>query len=252
MTATGGYAQGAYFNQTLTAAANNDDLYGLNVTPTFTNGAFTGLANCSIRAVYAGTLLNSAAIHGEATGNGGANVETYGVYGLATNTAQASNTNAGTGVRAEGNNTTTDANSNIALQVVNGEFVLGRQASNAANDNTSANSILVSGDDDNNGVTDQGPSGVVDVTDGGEPGANSATTGTLTVFNRYAKSNSIVFLSPMTGGTATVGVGDAVTYRISALTNGSFTIEVRRNRTGGAGGVTGTWRVGFMLVNPGK
>jgi hypothetical protein len=49
VTATSALAQGAFFNNTLVAAANNDVLVGLDINPTFTNGAFTGLTNSGIR-----------------------------------------------------------------------------------------------------------------------------------------------------------------------------------------------------------
>jgi hypothetical protein len=49
ITAASLLAQGVYFNNTLVAAANNDVLVGLDINPTFTNGAFTGLKNLSIR-----------------------------------------------------------------------------------------------------------------------------------------------------------------------------------------------------------
>ena len=39
--ASGSIGRGVYFNQTLTAAANNDVLVGLDINPTFTNGSFT-------------------------------------------------------------------------------------------------------------------------------------------------------------------------------------------------------------------
>jgi hypothetical protein len=42
-------AQGVYFNNTLVAAANNDVLVGLDINPTFTNGAFTGVTNLAAR-----------------------------------------------------------------------------------------------------------------------------------------------------------------------------------------------------------
>ena len=50
ITAASLLAQGVYFNNTLVAAANNDVLVGLDINPTFTNGAFTGVANASLRA----------------------------------------------------------------------------------------------------------------------------------------------------------------------------------------------------------
>ena len=48
-TAASALAQGVYFNNTLVAAANNDVLVGLDINPTFTNGAFTGVSNIGLR-----------------------------------------------------------------------------------------------------------------------------------------------------------------------------------------------------------
>lgn len=55
ITASSALAQGVYFNNTLVAAANNDVLVGLDINPTFTNGAFTGVSNIGVR-VQKGTL----------------------------------------------------------------------------------------------------------------------------------------------------------------------------------------------------
>lgn len=49
ITASSALAQGVYFNNTLVAAANNDVLVGLDINPTFTNGAFTGVKNVALR-----------------------------------------------------------------------------------------------------------------------------------------------------------------------------------------------------------
>ena len=49
ITAASALAQGVYFNNTLVAAANNDVLVGLDINPTFTNGAFTGVTNLALR-----------------------------------------------------------------------------------------------------------------------------------------------------------------------------------------------------------
>lgn len=49
ITATSALAQGVFFNNTLVAAANNDVLVGLDINPTFTNGAFTGVTNYALR-----------------------------------------------------------------------------------------------------------------------------------------------------------------------------------------------------------
>ena len=49
ITAASLLAQGVYFNNTLVAAANNDILVGLDINPTFTNGAFTNVQNFGLR-----------------------------------------------------------------------------------------------------------------------------------------------------------------------------------------------------------
>ena len=48
-TASSAIARGGLINTTLVAAANNDVLVGLDINPTFTNGAFTGVTNYGLR-----------------------------------------------------------------------------------------------------------------------------------------------------------------------------------------------------------
>jgi hypothetical protein len=60
-------ARGIFINTTLVAVANGDTLVGLDINPTFTNGAFTGIANIGLRvqvggAMIGGTTLNSSAV----------------------------------------------------------------------------------------------------------------------------------------------------------------------------------------------
>ena len=50
--ASAGISRGVYINQTHTASANNDVLVGLDINPTFTNGAFTGVSNLALRVAY--------------------------------------------------------------------------------------------------------------------------------------------------------------------------------------------------------
>ena len=61
ITASSALAQGVYFNNTLVAAANNDVLVGLDINPTFTNGAFTGVSNIGLRVSNA-LILNAGSI----------------------------------------------------------------------------------------------------------------------------------------------------------------------------------------------
>jgi hypothetical protein len=49
VTAASAIARGTNLTPTLTAAANNDVLVGLDINPTFTNGAFTGVSNFGLR-----------------------------------------------------------------------------------------------------------------------------------------------------------------------------------------------------------
>ena len=67
ITAASAIARGVYFNNTLVAAANSDVLVGLDINPTFTNGAFTGLDNQSLRVT--GTSVSAT---GDANGIGAA------------------------------------------------------------------------------------------------------------------------------------------------------------------------------------
>jgi hypothetical protein len=49
VTPTSATARGVFFNPTLVASANNDTLIGLDIAPTYTNGAFTGVTNVALR-----------------------------------------------------------------------------------------------------------------------------------------------------------------------------------------------------------
>jgi hypothetical protein len=66
-TAASAIARAQYINTTLTASANNDVLVGLDINPTFTNGAFTGVTNLGLRS-FSGFNLHS---YGVAGGNNG-------------------------------------------------------------------------------------------------------------------------------------------------------------------------------------
>jgi hypothetical protein len=68
VTAASLIARGINFTPTLIASANNDVLVGLDVTPSFTNGAFTGISNYALRVnggslFAAGTVSASNPIH---------------------------------------------------------------------------------------------------------------------------------------------------------------------------------------------
>jgi hypothetical protein len=58
-TASSAIARGANLTSTLVAAANNDVLVGLDVNPTFTNGAFTGVQNIGVRVNSSVNIINT-------------------------------------------------------------------------------------------------------------------------------------------------------------------------------------------------
>jgi len=63
-TASSGISRGANIISTLIASANGDTLVGLNINPTFTNGAFTGVINLALN-VTGQTKLNNNVTFGE-------------------------------------------------------------------------------------------------------------------------------------------------------------------------------------------
>ena len=75
ITASSAIARGQLLNTTLVAAANNDVLVGLDINPTFTNGAFTNVANVPIRlsSVRGGFMWLGATT----TGNSGVGFQAY-------------------------------------------------------------------------------------------------------------------------------------------------------------------------------
>jgi hypothetical protein len=67
VTAASAIARGVNITSTLTAAANSDVLVGLNIAPTFTNGAFTGVSNIALRVTGNATVTGT--ITGTLSGN---------------------------------------------------------------------------------------------------------------------------------------------------------------------------------------
>jgi hypothetical protein len=57
--ASSAIARGQLLNTTLTATSNNDVLVGLDIAPTFTNGAFTGVTNLALRVAYSSSRFIS-------------------------------------------------------------------------------------------------------------------------------------------------------------------------------------------------
>lgn len=68
ITAASAIGRGVYFNNTLVASANNDVLVGLDIEPTYTNGAFTGLTNVDLRTKGARVVIGAGAGYGAVYG----------------------------------------------------------------------------------------------------------------------------------------------------------------------------------------
>jgi hypothetical protein len=60
ISASSAIARGTFLNQTLVATANNDVLVGLDIAPTFTTGAFTGVQSVALRLPSPGRITNAA------------------------------------------------------------------------------------------------------------------------------------------------------------------------------------------------
>ncbi len=245
------------------------------------------------------TTDENAAIRGEATGASTTN-QMVGVWGDASTSA--SNT-ASIGVLATGNgNTTTGASAvpNVALQINDGELTMGRSSEAvgsgngnllvvgpgiSANAGAALTNTLQEAATAGTAYSADGPTGVIEIEG---PSADQSLNGAdwyvwarnLTINNKYAKSNSIVFLQvidlidgttnqtatktfSLPGGTLNAGTFTFATA-VDGRATGSFVISVsmRFDHTtqtsshtidgGAASSDRDKIRVGYMIVNPSK
>ena len=146
-----------------------------------------------LHSVYTGTTDEIAAIFGNT--NASTTNQAVGVWGAATNAAAG---NTGTiGVLATGNGNTTAGQTNVALQINDGEFAMGRTTE------TPSVGTVVEGAAAGTAHTAQVPSGVIELTLGATGNLVTAAPtsgtfqnlGTVTINNRYASASSIVIVS---------------------------------------------------------
>jgi len=208
-----------------------------------------------LQVVYAGTTDEISAVHGNATG--ATTNQSIGVWGAATSTTT---TNTGTiGVLATGNGNTTAGQTNVALQINDGEFAMGRT--------TQAPGVgsAVEGATAGTAYTAEGPSGVIELTLGGGNLATSAPTagvfqslGTLTVNNRYCTTGSIVHVTVLTKTDDGVTPdAKAATYLVDVdnRTAGSFDIRVCMIPTTtdlSNYSTSDKIRIGYSIINAGR
>ncbi|MDP4199655.1 MAG: hypothetical protein Q8922_03530 [Bacteroidota bacterium] len=205
-----------------------------------------------LRSLYTGTTDEVAAIMGEATGATlNAAVGTWG---------NASGAGTGSiGVLATGNVNTSAGQTNVALQINDGEFAMGRTTEAPGVGTT------VEGAASGTAYSAQGPSGVIELTLGGGNLSTVAPTaglfqnlGTLTINNRYASASSIVLISVL----SKIDDGNAPDCRsavyfidVNNRTTGAFDIRVSMIPTITSGSNYSTSdkiRIGYAIINPGR
>lgn len=145
-----------------------------------------------VHSVNSGTTDELAAVWGQTTA--ATTNQSVGVWGSASNT---SSSNTGTiGLLATGNGNTTAGQTNVALQINDGEFAMGRTTE------TSSAYTVVEGAASGTAYSAEGPSGVIELTLGGGNLSTVAPTsgvfqylGSATIRNRYTTASSIVMVS---------------------------------------------------------
>ena len=210
----------------------------------------------SLHSVYSGTTDETAAIFGNATGS--TTNQSIGVWGSATNT---STTNTGTiGMLATGNGNTSAGQTNVALQINDGEFAIGRTTQ--VPDKGSDVEAAMGG----TAYSQQGPSGIVELSLGsaGDLATSAPTAGAIqdlgfvTINNRYCESGSIVLtniVAMVDDGTAPNPQTAAWIINADNTAAGSFVIRIKMIPTITSASNFSTSdkiRIGYMIVNKSK
>lgn len=202
--------------------------------------------------------VNSQATDERAAVYGVANTTTtnqaVGVWGDA-NATGGGNTGS-VGVLASGNGNSTAGTTNIALQVNDGEFTMGRTTQ------TGTGYTVVEGAVGGTDYSAQGPSGIVEVAIPGIVVAlpvvgQSLFNTTVTVNNRYVSSSSLVLVTIQdapAGLLALLGSRLVATTSVSGRTAGSFnvTFSIHNLSLLGLNIGAGNVRIGYMVVNPSR
>ncbi|MHB8392421.1 MAG: hypothetical protein ACYDBH_23045, partial [Acidobacteriaceae bacterium] len=204
-----------------------------------------------LHSVYSGTSNEIAAIFGHASG--ATTNQAIGVWGSAS---------AGTGtigLLATGNGNATAGTTDVALQLNDGEFTMGRttEAPSVGSDVEAAASGTA--------YSQQGPSGVLELTLGGGNLSTVAPTsgvyedlGTVTINNQYCTTSSIVLvnvLSKLDDGSAPDCKAAIYFVDVSNRAAGSFTLRVGMIPTVTSFSNYSTSdkiRVGYTIINPGR
>ncbi len=206
-----------------------------------------------LHSINSGTTDEIAAVYGIATGS--TSNQAIGLWGRASNNSSA---NTGTiGVLATGNGNAIAGNTNVALQLNDGELAIGRT--------TESPSVGTDVEAATGGTayTQQGPSGIVEFTLGASgnlptaaPTANVVQDlGSVTINNRYCQVGSIVLVSVVAmidDGIAPNPQDAGFIVNADNVASGSFKIRIKMLPTVTNASNYSTndkLRVGYMIVN---
>jgi hypothetical protein len=258
-TATTNLALGTIFSPTLTAAANNDILVGVDINPTFTNGAFTPVANYGLRVQGihigkgGGNIANNTAVGIDAlkkNGSSGGSNTAFGWSSLSTNTSGGKNTAVGKSALTSnsiGSDNTAIGSDALTLNTAGNNTAVGSTALNA---NTSGGNNTAIGSNAGSFIT----TGASNIFVGFQAGtyfstgstSNTNTTGLNSVLIGYdvrplanADNNEIVISGYNGSGGGTIGLGSNTSLLGSTKTMksqiyGALTV-VPNTATSGAG-----------------
>jgi|GEM_PF-1406848 len=205
-----------------------------------------------LHSLYSGTTDETAAVFGQATG--ATSNQVVGIWGSAA-------ANTGTiGVLATGNGNSTGGQTNVALQLNDGELAAGRttEAPGAGS--------AVEGATAGTAYSAQGPSGVIELTLGAAGNlTTSAPTsgvfqnlGSITINNRYCSSTSIVIVNIVSKSDDGVTPDCEQAQYFADIDNrasGSFSLRVGMipTTTSATNYTTSDKiRVGYVIINPGR
>lgn len=227
------------------------------------NGGVISSTYPVVRIIQDNSADQNAALYAKQDGVPATPIELPAVYGMATaNTSEqaigiwgdATGGQGTIGVLATGN-----TSSNVALQINDGEFAMGR--SSAAPSPGTVTDAANGGTE----YSDNGPSGVIELTLGasGDLTTSPPTTGTfqelgtVTINNTFSKTTSIVLINVINKTNAGAGpspLNSLFLIDVETRANGSFTVHVGMipNETSAQNYDNDKIKLGYMIVNPSK
>jgi hypothetical protein len=207
-----------------------------------------------LASVVSGTTDETAGVYGNASGSTAS--QALAVWGRADNTSSA---NTGSiAVLAKGSGNTTAGATNVALQISQGELTMGRTTESPSVGSTTSPAAV------GTLYTQQGPSGIIQVSLQTDLSAGSPTAGvlqslgTVTINNRYITSNSIILagvVAKLNGGGAPDPTNSIYKVNIDSRTAGSCVARVSMIPfITDAGTYQGSdyIQIAYTVINPGK